>query len=636
MVLLVACVFAAGCETATITPGPGSPGASAGSALESGRPFETGDAFSSAIPGGLVEQPIELPLPEPTLVDPFAIGEALYDPSRMADAVVSLLDLMGVGIYARDGTLIRRGDEHAAGDPWLYDSEVRGLIAMGIADVLDGGDDGPKRSLADLYALLTPLLPEVSHDAFIAAYRDSYAAHPDDLVPMVMLGQPLDESARFTNTQMWLLFMDGFVELAQPPAARMEPGVLLARAGSRPNFSTANARLPPLNLPTSMTARDWQELEAHLWTAWTWAKMDAFATAVAHEGHGGTGRPVRIIARIKRPTSIVSAVDGRVLVAATNGPLDGIPVDFLASNNAWQRHGSLSPPFSTSANAGQLTTDASGEVAAVFTPKKEVANGHGEVAAEPIPIRTFANGAVLFARAYVVTDQRLAAFLTSALQYGQFLEEFELWVEWHQPGIQVTISNSYDVTVAPETGGLVARAHRKGVDQFFGVLTRRDDGTYRGTMHGSTSATAQMEFVAGVAGTRCEDETKDFHQELQVVARVAPTPPIDPNIEVIAPGDPGRFDGGDLILSFYPTSPPSGTPGKCQGVVEYFGPGPDGARMSGEYASFNDSHWTDPSLGFRIHLPSSGDLRYTNLYWNLPSMGASSTFLIIVSRDEGA
>lgn len=46
-------------------------------------------------------------LPTPSLTEPFAIGEALYDPGRVADAVVSLLDLMGVGIDKADGTPLR-------------------------------------------------------------------------------------------------------------------------------------------------------------------------------------------------------------------------------------------------------------------------------------------------------------------------------------------------------------------------------------------------------------------------------------------------------------------------------------------------------------------------------------------------
>jgi hypothetical protein len=70
-------------------------------------------SISPSEPAGAIDG---RPLPAPALREPFAIGEALYDPSRMEQGVLSVLDLMGVGIYASDGTPMRRGDE-APGDP---------------------------------------------------------------------------------------------------------------------------------------------------------------------------------------------------------------------------------------------------------------------------------------------------------------------------------------------------------------------------------------------------------------------------------------------------------------------------------------------------------------------------------------
>ena len=52
------------------------------------------------------------PLPRPSITEPVSIGEALYDPARVADAVVSVLALMRIETIPDDATQVVIGRPH--------------------------------------------------------------------------------------------------------------------------------------------------------------------------------------------------------------------------------------------------------------------------------------------------------------------------------------------------------------------------------------------------------------------------------------------------------------------------------------------------------------------------------------------
>lgn len=623
------------CDSQATLPPSGGPTASGGPA--SNAPGETVGPASSSGPGGSGVPSVGDPdaIPDPpvaALSDPFAIGQALYDPAQMTQAVVSLLALMGVGVYQDDGTPIDTAAVTKPTDPWLFASEVWALIDMGTEDVIDAPDDGPTYRLADLHAALQGTLdPDVSLDEFISAYADSYASHPDDLGPSVMLGQPIDASTPLTRTQLWLLYMDGFVELAADSSAVVRQGPVAA--GGRPRSGTARANLPPLAQPQSLTVDQWRELRAHFMTIVSTIDFGLDGGS-AHEGHGGLGQAVQITARLRAGRAFRSPVSGAVILQAGPGPLDGLQLTWRSRNVAiYNDHGTLA-----AAIPGTTSTDASGRSQIAYTPKREVANGQGVVTTDAADISVTANARDLLVRAYRIDDQSVLGFLMASTLLGTRTERSFTTIDWHAAGIQVTIENIYDVTVSANTGGLVAFAHRKGKDTFSGTLTKRSDGTYRGVLTGQTEATSQMEFVAGVAGDRCEDSTNDA-QLLTVVARRRDAVPLDPNLDILVSGSAGP---DDFVLTFYPKVAP-GNPGRCQGTIAYVGPGPDGQVMSGVYASYSDSRFTAPSLGgFRIHLPKVGEtLKYED--WrlvpgNLPPdvEGVDSTFIITVVRQPGS
>jgi hypothetical protein len=98
------------------------------------------------------------PLPQPELTEPFAIGEALLDPVRVDQAVVSLVARMGIA---------------------LNDNMIRGLIEMSRDDLATASDGTPPWSFRDLHAAIHPLLPELAVEQLAELYNSAYAAAPE-------------------------------------------------------------------------------------------------------------------------------------------------------------------------------------------------------------------------------------------------------------------------------------------------------------------------------------------------------------------------------------------------------------------------------------------------------------------------
>lgn len=627
------------CSSTTPTPSPAGSGSPA-----SGSPAATMTPLGSGQPGptgapGPGESPAAAALPLPTMTEPGAIGEALYDPTRMDVAVVSLLQLMGVGIYARDGTPIRKGAEHAAGDPWLFAGEVRGLIDMGIEDLLAADDDGvTPYKFSDLYTALAPAFePQISLAQFTAAYGDAYAAHPNDLVPQVLLGQPIEPAMSLTRVQLWLMLMDGFVGPAKATTGYMPPGSRMAQAPAGLPFGTAQAGLPSIFTGLGLDAEDLRELTAHLPTLPDTISFKTLQPQQPHEGHGGPGTAVTATAYVLHERSLVSPVTGHVLLEARTGSLAGLPITWRSRNVGILRaHGSLSAQLPAT-----MVTDAAGDVDITYTPKKEVANGQGVVANDFASLYAVADRLQIVERVYVLRGLVVNVLASNLLGGGRIAEGQGFTIEWHTPGIELRIDNQLDVTVGVSVAGAVA--HRTGNDIFEGALTPREDGTWRGTLKGTIGGPTEFSFrtdkgslVLPLVAADCEVHYRG-EQSLFVVGRQTPSGQIATAVDVLRSGS---FGTQDLVLSFYPASPPSGTKGTCVGQEyepylgpPYVGPGPDGSPMFGTYAAWNDLRFTSP-IGYTIHLPPSDStdrLEYVDNHQNFPP-AVVSQFTVTVTR----
>lgn len=620
---MVLVLLLSACE-ATVSPAPSGPGGSA-TAAGSGAPGASvgprGSGGPGASPGRIIRGVGRAPLPLPTLTDPGEIGVALYDPTQVGVAVVSILRLLGIGIYDADGSPIARGNERAPGDPWLSEDEVRGLIDMGTQDLLDHPEGDFPYSVADLYEPLAEALPGLGRSELIAAYRDSYADHPDDFVPAAMLGQPMDASAQLTRTQLWLLYLDGFVEIAPPSTARLANGTLLAAV--TPRFGTANAVLPMLLQPQGMSAADWVELRPHLPTiAWT-IPFEVDVESV-HEGHGGEGQAGTINATISPGQPFRSAIDRRILLQPNPASRGGVNVEWgTRAYRVLDRHGRLDVALPTT-----MQTDAAGQVRVTYTPKEEVADGHGFVATEYGSVLARANLADLIRAAYLVDNNAFGRMLSLGTLGGTRTEQGGFQIEWHTPGIFVAINNTYSATI--DLGGIagaVATAHREGSDDVQGVLYELDDGTYYGEMFANIVTDRSRYEYVGVLTDRglCEDASPiGATQDLIVTARKGSI--FDDGMDVILnnlnilndPSGTQRPADDTLWLSFFPAAPPTGDFG-CQQVIPFdqanAGLVPGGMTITADYGPLNDTRWSNPQMGYPIFLPTptAGEITYQDL-----------------------
>ena len=636
-VALALTLVASGCGSVTPTPSPAAttvaaptmslpPGAAetlAPGPSASSKASTTGAPEATPSQDGGGEGPAVPPLPLPTLSEPFAIGEALYDPAREGVAVASLLNLMGVGIYARDGTPIRRGDEHSGGDPWLTEDEVRGLISMGVEDLEAGGDrGGGPYSLADLQDPLSVLQPGLTLENLSSAYGSAYAEHPDDLVPQVMLGQPIDKTTPLTRVQLWLLFMDGFIGPAGSGTGRATDGVRLAVATASARWGTARSRITPIPTPDpDLTADEWRELLAHLPTLADTVDFQVYEPRSVHEGHGRTGTTQTARAVVGRSRPLVSPVTGRTILQVRTGSRAGIPVTWRSRDESvLRRHGTLDASLPTT-----MATSDDGKVEVNYTPKKEDANGVGLVTRDTASLYATASKRDLVERTYVIAGLLLNALTRMYVHGSRVADRESFGIAWHEKkGIEVTLTNTYDVWFDISPTGVEGSAHRWGKDSATGVLTLRDDGTYRGRLQAEGTGATKLEF----GGQTC-DGTEDFHQSLDVVGTVLPLGTVDPALDLLGRGS---FDGGDLLLRFYPAAPPEDDLGSCQGAIGYVGPGPDGRQISAWYAPFNDARWNTPSIGYQIHLPASGELEYIDYHAQNPSEKIESSWRVVVKR----
>ncbi len=225
------------------------------------------------------------PLPEPSIDEPFAIGEALYDAARVPAAVTSLLAKMRIGVASAAAP--------APGGLTLDESEVRTLIALGEEDLRSADDiENLPFGFEDLHRAVSGLLPQLTIEELAEAYTQVYQEQPDALVAKVMMGQPLEPETRLTRTQIWLLLIDGF-----------------AGPGGDAAYGTADRVLPDLPSPNpAWSAAEWREALARL------PLVAASSLVAVEQTNGGT-----TLRRVAQAAPLLSRVTGKPLVVTRTG-----------------------------------------------------------------------------------------------------------------------------------------------------------------------------------------------------------------------------------------------------------------------------------------------------------------------------
>ncbi len=585
---------------AAAADGPGSP--TTPPADSTAEPPGAVDPVPSGWPTLPVIKPIDpdadlalAPLPQPSMTEPSAIGQALYDPGRVPDAVVSLLRLMGIGIYSADGSPIRRGSEHAPDDVWLSEAEVRGLIEMGVADLAGGDAETLPYHFSDLATALAPMVPGWSAERLAAAYQQAYEARPDDLVPRVMLGQPIEPGIPLTRVHIWLLLLDGF--LAPAASAGILPGVELAAAGS--SWGTAHAGLPALDSPdTTYSQTELLQLLPHLvMLAWNIPFTIDPPIARAHEGHGRPGPLVTIAARVglgSRATPAPSSpISGRIIIRPRVGPAADTYLRWFSKTESTLRaHGSAD-------FEGAVRIDATGAATTAYQVRKEDGDQTGPVVSDAVDFTAQADLRSLVSAAYVLPAG------VQGLLMGVRQVSGRVRVSWHAvAGIMIRLANEYDTSLSGQgcAGrsdptcvsvdlGFGGSATGNGVDTVVGSLEKKPDGSYRGYVDAEASGTFEGEW----GGQTCTRH-HDAQQRLFVVG--VPT-------------------GGDsLQLSFYPASAPqaeftdNSCPKDAPWQLSYDGGGPyeaGAAARTWGYIPFGNAAWNSPAVGFIMKMPTASD-----------------------------
>lgn len=554
-------------------------------------------------------------LPKPTLTEPFAIGEALYDPAQVDVAVVSLLDLMGIGIDKADGTPLRAARRSGATFR-LTEPEVRSLILMGRADAAAASRKGrPPYSFKDLHGAVAPLLPDFSIGRLAAAYAEAYQENPDGLAPQVLMGQPIETNTRLMRTQIWLLLVDGFV----PPKS----------GGPAPAWGTASTKLPPLPPPIpGWNDSDWQDLIARLpLLAWQPPLDLAPQPARGHEGHGGPGATVMVTARIGDPRArgIVPSRGLALLKPRTQGFGDR-QVTWNANDAAvLLEHGAPSPePGSPS------MTDTAGNARLSYVPKAEAANGRGRLAGEAIRISATISQWDLVSARYEIPAQLRGFLIGDVTTCGALEIGFHLGGTSQGSGtpggrsqmpelIKIKITNTYDVVLnmGPLGGGT-----RKGEDGVEGTIKLQADGTYRGTVKGYAKGTQEVHGL----GMGCGPARSEGTQDLLVIG--TPTPSFGPlhkaSEYVWASGQPA----GWLSLEFFPTTRAAYTQrDNCQTEIQQT----EDPNLPW-FLPYNDAQWTIRHTGYGMAYPRSGQLVYKDNFSASTIVGTSVWDVTVESR----
>ena len=546
------------------------------------------DAFS-AIPVSPPPSSAAGPLPEPSLTEPFEIGEALYDPERMANAVVSLLKLMQIKIVPDANASAR-----ATAGLTLSESEVGALIDLGTEDMARSENDMEQLpyTFADLHASIAGLLPGVPVGQLAETYTRAYEARPEDLVAKALMGRPIEPDAKLTRTQLWFLLMDGFAGAA-------------ATGGQ---WGTADKEVPDLKSPNAQwSAEEFREVLARLPLV-TASQLVTMSAPDAVTPGAAPGPPVNVTARVSASVPpLVSRVTGRTLLAARAGSLSGQEVTWSVGDDSMLSElGKIVTPVDEPVRIG-----ADGLARFVIQPGVNPAGAAGQLIEdwEPIEARFDARG--LVANAYTVPAQ------LAGLTLGSTRVRTNVGLKWRSPDVlYLAIYNIYkDINFdIPGLGG----GTRDGTDRLFVMLHKRANGNYwgRGTVDVDT---AQM--LRG--GTQCQLDAATVKQSVRV--KVEPQTGFGPthiledflwmpwvNNAFSLSGTMADIppDGGYYRVIIYPaTAPPRS--GQC--LTNILAGRDRQGHGANWFIPLNDAQWTTSAQGYGIALKSRGMTSYLDM-----------------------
>jgi hypothetical protein len=442
-----------------------------------------------------------------------AIAAALRDPARVGEAVASLMELTGWHTPLA-----------------LTDDEIRGLVAMAEQDVSDGVNGLAALTLRDLHAAAVALVPGLTIEAMLAAYAQSYRSSPDSPVPSVIGDLAFEADSAVTRTQLWMLFVDGFVAPYLSATGAKTAG--LAPFVSRPlTLATPGLALPqPQTSPPGYDPRDLPYLAAHLTAI---AHLIPFEvrppSAGPHEGHGGPGPTVELkVWHFPVPITVVSPWSGQVLITPVNGSPAGLPVTWSSPSRAvLDKHGTLPPTFGLPIASGPQSS----LVDVAYQVRAEPGDQSGPTTTAP---------AIVFASAdlrQLVTHYLHVDPMGLMLLAGERRSQAMLTIEWHVSdwshhsagggakvdgekcgglGGQWILDGTY--TQAP-TGAVQNGTTRWTVT--IDATTRRGTYTYTDTatmqtgvdtvhLDGKASGDAEVEILDGQAHMTLTDRTHSF------------------------------------------------------------------------------------------------------------------------------
>ena len=565
-------------------------------------------------------------LPVASLTEPFAIGEALYDPARAGHAVVSLLELLGVAIEDGNGRIVKPGRTQGGAPFRLTQEEARAFVEIAEESARLGTENA--LTFADLHRAVARKLPGWTAERLADAYSAAYERRPDDLVPRVMMGQPITADMPLLFPQAWLLLIDGFAPPLRPnTAARLVPPSGNARLVLA-NFSQttlqqiewgtmSRATQALQSLPRDATF----ETVASRIGFWLWAHAPRVQPdpARAHEGHGGPGAAVGFSATLDASLPPIRNHAGQVIhfFRPRNPPaLAGLDMTW----SSWDE-GKLYAHGSLSASLGQpMTSDASGTVRISYRPKPETARGRGGLVRDAamlyvsVPARQMADA--LFANPI---GTGLAEWLTPA----EVKSSGRLNIEWHElETIELSIQNVYAVQL-PIPG---VTAFRSGRDTVKGTLAKSPEGTWHGVVQGTVDG--QLQVLQGY-GQGCGTTRIFYEQDLTVVGtsidRLGISTPTGGTHPRSTYQSIVNQPGADkLSLEFVPASIPRyrGNRSDCWPVI----PTP---LSQWAFIPFNDAQWTIEHAGYGIQLPDEGELSYVE---NASLNAFNSTWYVTMNR----
>jgi hypothetical protein len=545
-----------------------------------------------------------LPLPEPSLTEPFEIGEALYDPGRLEDAVLSMLALMRIGIVPDAGAAAKANQQGLA----LSESEVRALIDMGMEDLASAEDiENLPYSFADLHRAVAPLLPGVSVEQMAESYTRAYEMAPEDLVAKALMGQPIEPGTKLTRTQIWFLLMDGFAG---------------GSAGDA-RWGTADRELPDAPSPNAQwSATEWREVLARLPLVSASQLVTVSAPDIITQGATARPAPVGITLRINPSAPpLVSRSTGRTLIAARAGSLAEQEVTWsVRDNSAIEEIGTITSPTNQPVRVG-----ADGIARFVFQPGVAATGGAGETVDdwETVEARFQTRG--LVAGAYAIP-----AALAN-LPFGSSRARANLHLRWRSPDVLfLWVANIYGGInfQIPNVGG----GTRDGFDVVLAKLWKHSSGSYQGLGFGFVHVRQTLR-----GPTTCQTAEARMRQQLYVLAThevtfpgLGPTKALDQfrwqdsqfrGMGVTMESSPP--DGGYYRLEFFPGTQPkflSGTgaqqqlPPRLRTCLPLIPAGRDRQGFGANwFIPFNDAQWTTSGQGYGIGLRSRGPTYYVDL-----------------------